>query len=109
LVTESDILTDDQLNDLVFLPGFSTAEAVTDISGRGVGMDVVLRNIEELNGSVEVESTEGKGSVFTIRLPLTLAILDGQLISVGEQIYIFQLVSIVESIQTWDHMIHRVS
>jgi two-component system chemotaxis sensor kinase CheA len=109
LVSESDTLTDDQINDLVFLPGFSTAEAVTDISGRGVGMDVVRRNIQELNGSVEVESTEGKGSVFTIRLPLTLAILDGQLISVGEQVYIFPLVSIVESIQTQDHMIHRVS
>jgi two-component system chemotaxis sensor kinase CheA len=109
LVSSSDSLTDDQINDLIFLPGFSTAEAVTDISGRGVGMDVVRRNIQELNGSVEVVSTEGKGSVFTIRLPLTLAILDGQLISVGEQVYIFPLVSIVESIQTHDQMIHRVS
>jgi len=109
LVSASDELSDDQINDLIFLPGFSTAEAVTDISGRGVGMDVVRRNIQELNGSVEVESTEGEGSVFTIRLPLTLAILDGQLISVGEQVYIFPLVSIVESIQTHDQMIHRVS
>jgi len=109
LVSASDHLSDDQINDLIFLPGFSTAEAVTDISGRGVGMDVVRRNIQELNGSVEVESTEGEGSVFTIRLPLTLAILDGQLISVGEQVYIFPLVSIVESIQTHDQMIHRVS
>jgi len=109
LVSASDNLSDDQINDLIFLPGFSTAEAVTDISGRGVGMDVVRRNIQELNGSVEVESKEGEGSVFTIRLPLTLAILDGQLISVGEQVYIFPLVSIVESIQTHDQMIHRVS
>jgi len=109
LVSASDHLSDDQINDLIFLPGFSTAEAVTDISGRGVGMDVVRRNIQELNGSVEVESKEGEGSVFTIRLPLTLAILDGQLINVGEQVYIFPLVSIVESIQTHDQMIHRVS
>lgn len=109
LVLAGDHLSDDQINDLIFLPGFSTADAVTDISGRGVGMDVVRRNIQELNGSVEVESTEGEGSVFTIRLPLTLAILDGQLISVGEQVYIFPLVSIVESIQTHDQMIHRVS
>ncbi len=109
LVSASDNLTNDQINDLIFLPGFSTAEAVTDISGRGVGMDVVRRNIQDLNGSVEVESKEGEGSVFTIRLPLTLAILDGQLINVGDQVYIFPLVSIVESIQSHDQMIHRVS
>ena len=109
LVTGNEHLTDEQINDLIFLPGFSTAESVTDISGRGVGMDVVRRNIQELNGSVEVESTEGEGSIFTIRLPLTLAILDGQLINVGEQVYIFPLVSIVESIQSHDQMIHRVS
>ena len=109
LVSATDALSDEQINDLIFLPGFSTADAVTDISGRGVGMDVVRRNIQELNGSVEVESTEGEGSVFTIRLPLTLAILDGQLISVGDEVYIFPLVSIVESIQTQDQMIHRVT
>jgi len=109
LVSASESLSDDQINDLIFLPGFSTAEAVTDISGRGVGMDVVRRNIQDLNGSVEVESKEGEGSVFTIRLPLTLAILDGQLINVGDQVYIFPLVSIVESIQSHDQMIHRVS
>lgn len=109
LVSASDHLSDEQIYDLVFRPGFSTAAEITDISGRGVGMDVVRRNIQELNGSVEVESTPGQGSVFTIRLPLTLAILDGQLIRVGEQVYIFPLVSIVESIQSHNQSIHRVA
>ncbi len=109
LVSEHDQLSDEQVHDLIFRPGFSTAAEITDISGRGVGMDVVRRNIQELNGSVEVESKEGEGSTFTIRLPLTLAILDGQLIRVGEHIYIFPLVSIIESIQSYDQMIHRIS
>ncbi|MFD2229918.1 chemotaxis protein CheA [Alkalimarinus sediminis] len=108
LVSEGDMLTDDQINDLIFRPGFSTADQISDISGRGVGMDVVRRNINELNGSVEVESTEGEGSVFTIRLPLTLAILDGQLIRVGNHTYILPLISIVESIQSFQGMLHRV-
>ena len=85
---------------MIFRPGFSTAEQVSDVSGRGVGMDVVRRNIHDLGGVVEVKSEEGRGSVFTIRLPLTLAILDGQLIRVGNQIYIIPLVSIIESLQT---------
>lgn len=109
LVKASDNLSDDQIHDLIFKAGFSTAAEITDISGRGVGMDVVRRNIQELNGSVEVESKAGEGSTFTIRLPLTLAILDGQLIRVGSDVFIFPLVSIVESIQTYDQMIHRVS
>ncbi|MDG6777520.1 chemotaxis protein CheA [Thiomicrorhabdus sp. zzn3] len=92
-------LTQDEIIDLIFHPGFSTADVVSDISGRGVGMDVVRRNIKSLGGSVEVETTLGKGSVFTIRLPLTLAILDGQLCRVGEETYVFPLVSIIESIQ----------
>ncbi|KZY35612.1 chemotaxis protein CheA, partial [Oleiphilus sp. HI0043] len=100
LVSPNDHLEPEQIHDLIFQPGFSTAAEVTDISGRGVGMDVVRRNIQDLNGSVEVESTPGKGSMFSIRLPLTLAILDGQLIRVGQQVYIFPLVSIVESIES---------
>ncbi len=108
LVAEGDMLSDDQIHDLIFRPGFSTADQISDISGRGVGMDVVRRNINELNGSVEVESSEGEGSVFTIRLPLTLAILDGQLIRVGKHIYILPLISIVESIQSFQGMLHRV-
>jgi two-component system, chemotaxis family, sensor kinase CheA len=109
LVAQHEHLEPEQIHDLIFQPGFSTATEVTDLSGRGVGMDVVRRNIQDLNGSVEVESTPGKGSMFSIRLPLTLAILDGQLIRVGQQVYIFPLVSIVESIESQDQMIHRVS
>lgn len=91
--------SDDEIIDLIFHPGFSTADVVSDVSGRGVGMDVVRRNIRGLGGSVEVKTEIGKGSVFTIRLPLTLAILDGQLAKVGSQTYVFPLVSIIESIQ----------
>lgn len=104
LVPENNSLTPEEIHNLIFLPGFSTAEAVSDISGRGVGMDVVRRNIQALNGSIEVKSQRNVGSTFIIRLPLTLAILDGQLVKVCEETYIFPLVSIVESIQ-----IHRSS
>lgn len=99
LVGKDENLTDERIQDLIFAPGFSTAEQVSDVSGRGVGMDVVRRNIKDLGGTVEVVSQAAKGSRFTIRLPLTLAILDGQLIRVGEETYILPLVSIVESLQ----------
>ncbi len=108
LIDESTTLADEQIFDLIFQPGFSTADAVSDLSGRGVGMDVVRRNIASLNGSIEVSSETGKGSRFVIRLPLTLAILDGQLVKVGEEIFIFPLVSIVESIQMDDTAINNV-
>lgn len=99
-VIDEDIkMSDEEVIDLIFHPGFSTAEVVSDVSGRGVGMDVVRRNIRGLGGSVEVKTEVGKGSIFTIRLPLTLAILDGQLAKVGSETYVFPLVSIVESIQ----------
>ncbi|RTZ17915.1 chemotaxis protein CheA [Vibrio aquaticus] len=91
--------SDKQIMNLIFAPGFSTAEEVSDISGRGVGMDVVRRNIEELGGHIEVESELGKGSRFTISLPLTLAILDGQLVKVAGEVYVIPLLTIVESIQ----------
>jgi two-component system chemotaxis sensor kinase CheA len=99
LVSKNDELTEERIYDLLFQPGFSTAETISDVSGRGVGMDVVKRNISALGGSIDVVSEQGKGSTFTIRLPLTLAILDGQLVRVGEQIYIIPLISIVESLQ----------
>ncbi len=99
LISSADRLNDEQIHDLIFQPGFSTADFVSDVSGRGVGMDVVRRNIAELNGSVVVESQEGVGSTFTISLPLTLAILDGQLVRIGQQTYIFPLISIIESLQ----------
>ncbi|WP_087022045.1 chemotaxis protein CheA [Thaumasiovibrio subtropicus] len=92
-------MTDKQVLNLIFAPGFSTANEVSDISGRGVGMDVVRRNIEELGGHIEVESAVGVGSSFTISLPLTLAILDGQLVKVAGEVYVIPLITIVESIQ----------
>ncbi len=91
-----------QLHQLIFHPGFSTAEQVSDVSGRGVGMDVVSRNIVGLGGRIEVQSGAGVGTSFTIRLPLTLAILDGQLIRVGGQIYVVPLLAILETIQLRD-------
>ena len=109
VIKEDDKLTHDQINDLIFAPGFSTAEVVSDVSGRGVGMDVVRRNIRALGGTVEVQSEQGKGSVFTIRLPLTLAILDGQLIRVGKETYIVPLISIIESLQVNPDMINSVT
>jgi len=99
IISKDHNLSQEQIFDLIFQPGFSTADAVSDLSGRGVGMDVVRRNIASLNGTVEVSSEKDQGSRFVIRLPLTLAILDGQLVRVGTQTYIFPLVSIVESIQ----------
>lgn len=109
IVKEEDNLSDDQINDLIFAPGFSTAEVVSDVSGRGVGMDVVRRNIRSLGGTVEVKSEKGIGSVFTIRLPLTLAILDGQLIRVGSETYIVPLISIIESLQVNPEMMNSVT
>lgn len=95
----ADNSSDKQIWQLIFAAGFSTAEEVTDVSGRGVGMDVVRRNIEALGGRIDIESTEGQGSTFEIQLPLTLAIVDGMTVSVGNQIYILPLVHIIESIQ----------
>ncbi|MGY3572380.1 chemotaxis protein CheA [Vibrio paucivorans] len=92
-------MSDKQVINLIFAPGFSTADEVSDISGRGVGMDVVKRNIEELGGHIEVDSKLGEGSHFTISLPLTLAILDGQLVKVAGEVYIIPLLTIIESIQ----------
>lgn len=109
VIGENETLSDEQIQELIFQPGFSTADKVTDVSGRGVGMDVVRRNIQELNGSIQVQSIEGVGSTFTIRLPLTLAILDGQLIDVGNQTYIIPLVSIVESLQPNMELINHVA
>lgn len=91
--------SNEQLYELIFQPGFSTAQQINNLSGRGVGMDVVRRNIRALGGTIEVKSQPGIGSTFSIRLPLTLAILDGQLVRVGEEIYILPLLSIIESLR----------
>ena len=85
LITADDNLSDRQAYELIMAPGFSTAESVTDVSGRGVGMDVVRKNIQALGGNIEIRSELGKGSTMSISLPLTLAILDGQTISVGDE------------------------
>ncbi|MGH6634717.1 MAG: chemotaxis protein CheA [Gammaproteobacteria bacterium] len=100
LVSTPDALSsDEQVQNLIFQPGFSTAEKISDVSGRGVGMDVVRKNINDLGGHVQIRSEEGKGSTLTIRLPLTLAILEGQLVRIGTEIYVVPLTSIVESLQ----------
>jgi two-component system chemotaxis sensor kinase CheA len=94
-----DTISDAEVYQLIFAPGFSTAEAVTDISGRGVGMDVVRRNILSLGGTVELDSALGKGTCVRVRLPLTLAIMDGMSIAVAGELYVVPLASIVESFQ----------
>ncbi|HEY6123216.1 MAG TPA: chemotaxis protein CheA [Steroidobacteraceae bacterium] len=99
LVTNDVELSEERILNLIFAPGFSTADVVSDVSGRGVGMDVVRRNINELGGHIQIFSTQGQGSTIRIRLPLTLAILDGQLARVGKEIYVVPIVSIVETIQ----------
>lgn len=90
-------LSDEEIDDLIFAPGFSTAQSVTDVSGRGVGMDVVRRNINNLGGRISVQSSFGKGTRFTLTIPLTLAVLDGMLVALGSETYILPLTSIVES------------
>jgi two-component system chemotaxis sensor kinase CheA len=109
LVDSGATLTDSQVFDLLFEPGFSTAKEISDISGRGVGMDVVKRNIQSLGGRIQVESEPGKGSKFKVNLPLTLAILDGQLVRVGTEVYIIPLITIVESLQAKEEFINKVS
>ena len=99
LITGSEDLSPEEIQSFIFQPGFSTAEVVSELSGRGVGMDVVRKNVEALGGLVTLKSVAGKGTSFSIRLPLTLAILEGQLVRVGKQTYVLPLVSIIESIR----------
>ena len=94
-----DSMTDAEVWALIFAPGFSTAEFVTDVSGRGVGMDVVKKNITALGGTVEIDSAEGYGMSVKVRLPLTLAIMDGMSVGVGDEVYIVPLSSVIESFQ----------
>jgi two-component system chemotaxis sensor kinase CheA len=109
LVEETAILSEKQIFELIFMPGFSTAEQLTDISGRGVGMDVVRRNIQSLGGNIDIISELGKGTTIAIHLPLTLAILDGQSVAVGDETYIVPLVSIIESINITEKMLNKVA
>lgn len=108
LIGENEKLSDDQIWALIFRPGFSTAEKVTDVSGRGVGMDVVKRNIEALGGTVSIKTVTGKGTTFTLKLPLTLAIIEGMTVRVGKETYIVPLLSILESIQPKEGTIKTV-
>jgi two-component system chemotaxis sensor kinase CheA len=99
MVQEAEVLSDEEVHSMIFAPGFSTAEKVTDISGRGVGMDVVRKNIDAMSGRVAIKTTPGQGTTFKISLPLTLAIIDGMLVSCGQERYILPTLSVVESIK----------
>lgn len=109
IIASGDGMSDDAVADLIFEAGFSTAAATTDLSGRGVGMDVVRRNVMDLGGTVGIRSVQGSGTTFTITLPLTLAIIDGLTAAVGEETYIVPLVSIVESVQVKPDAVRSVA
>ncbi|MFY8153625.1 MAG: chemotaxis protein CheA, partial [Hyphomicrobiales bacterium] len=108
-IAVADNASDAELFQLIFLPGLSTASAVTDVSGRGVGMDVVKRNIVALGGSIDVWSQRGRGTKITVRLPLTLAILDGMTVAVAEEVFIVPLGFVIESLQLRDSDIRSIS
>lgn len=109
LVAPDETPSDEKIYDMIFHPGFSTADQISDVSGRGVGMDVVKKNIRALGGNIDISSTPDQGSVFRIRLPLTLAILDGQLVRVGQETFIVPLVSIIESIQVKEERVNEIA
>ncbi|KAF1368498.1 chemotaxis protein CheA [Yokenella regensburgei] len=102
-------MTDDEVGMLIFAPGFSTAEQVTDVSGRGVGMDVVKRNIQEMGGHVEIQSRQGQGTTIRILLPLTLAILDGMSVKVSGEVFILPLNAVMESLQPREEDLHPLA
>lgn len=102
-------MTDDEVGMLIFAPGFSTAEQVTDVSGRGVGMDVVKRNIQEMGGHVEIQSKQGQGTTIRILLPLTLAILDGMSVRVADEVFILPLNAVMESLQPREEDLHPLA
>ncbi|QMI05514.1 chemotaxis protein CheA [Citrobacter sp. RHB25-C09] len=105
----SENMTDDEVGMLIFAPGFSTAEQVTDVSGRGVGMDVVKRNIQEMGGHVEIQSKQGSGTTIRILLPLTLAILDGMSVRVADEVFILPLNAVMESLQPREDDLHPLA
>jgi two-component system chemotaxis sensor kinase CheA len=108
LIQSDAALADKEIFNLIFAPGFSTADSITDISGRGVGMDVVRRNIEQLRGKIEIQSTPGQGATFSIFLPLTLAIIDGLIVRVGQERYILPTLSVRESLRPTAEMLSTV-
>lgn len=107
-IAAPDSMSDSEVWSLIFAPGFSTADVVTDVSGRGVGMDVVKKNITSLGGTVDIDSAEGYGMRVSVRLPLTLAIMDGMSVGVGEEVYILPLSSVVESFQVQGDMVKTI-
>lgn len=109
LIAPDAVLSNEEIDNLIFLPGFSTADTVSNISGRGVGMDVVRQNIQSLGGRVHIQSRPGQGSSFILTLPLTLAVLDGMVLKVGEQSYILPLANIVESLRPEPDQINMVA
>ena len=108
LVPAGSPLSDEEIDNLIFLPAFSTADTVSNISGRGVGMDVVKRNVQSLGGRISVQSRFGAGSRFILSLPLTLAVLDGMVVSVGREVYIIPLTAIIESLRPQRSDIHAL-
>lgn len=106
LITAESNLSDEEIDNLIFHPGFSTAEKLSDISGRGVGMDVVKKSIQSLGGRISIQSNPGKGSIFSMSLPLTLAVLDGMVVSVADQTLVVPLTAIVETLQPEKSDIH---
>jgi len=109
IASEDEEYTDQQIYSFIMKPGFSTADKISDISGRGVGLDVVNTGIEKLLGKVEIESKEGEGTKFTILLPLTLAIIDGMLVESADEIFIIPILSIIESFRPSENIVHTVN
>ncbi len=99
LIGKNDVLSDEEIDNLIFHPGFSTAQTVSNVSGRGVGMDVVKQNIRNMGGRINIDNEPGQGTKFSLSLPLTLAVLDGMVIGVGEEIYILPLTNIIETLR----------
>jgi two-component system chemotaxis sensor kinase CheA len=108
LVSADAVLTEDEINNLIFMPGFSTAETVSDISGRGVGMDVVRRNIQDLGGRINLKSERGKGMTIQLTLPLTLAVMDGMVVRVGTETYVLPMAAIVECLRPGQSEVHNL-
>jgi two-component system chemotaxis sensor kinase CheA len=108
LISADAVLSESEIFNLIFHPGFSTAEKVSDVSGRGVGMDIVRKQIQKLRGSIDIESRKGAGTTFSLRLPLTLAIIDGLVVSVGSERFIIPLASVKEMLRPTAGMVTTV-
>ena len=109
LISADSRMADEEIDNLIFAPGFSTADSVSNISGRGVGMDVVLRNIQSLGGKVHIASMPGEGSIFSMTLPLTLAVMDGMVVGTGVQDYVLPLSNIIESLRPAEKDVHPMA